>query len=355
MSNLPADKMQIEIERKDQTYRFDARSQEKLLYAGLRAGVPLPFECATGTCGSCKARLSHGSVNPGWQDAAGRKHLRSERRELLMCQATADSACKLRVVAGIRAFREDDICPDHYRGVVSKWEKLTRDVLRFEVSLPSPVKFHPGQFFVLQAPGVDGYRAYSMVNFAPQTDCLEFIIKQKPDGGFSNWAFGPAREDGEIALFGRLGRATFHADESHDLFMIAGGSGIAGLMSILEHGCQSDYFSRHKAELYFGVRTQEDLFFADRLASVKSRFPQNIGINIVFSEQAPDTRRLPESDWFSCQHGMVHEHALPAVSTGAANTMIYLAGPAPMVDALIRPLILDAKFAVNRIRYDKFS
>ena len=38
--------MLIEIEKKSQTYRFEAAEGEKILYAGLRAGVPLPFECA---------------------------------------------------------------------------------------------------------------------------------------------------------------------------------------------------------------------------------------------------------------------------------------------------------------------
>ena len=52
---------------------------------------------------------------------------------------------------------------------------------------------------------------------------------------------------------------------------------------------------------------------------------------------------------------MVHERALPAVLDGGGNTMHYLAGPAPMVDAIIRPLIVESKIPAHRIRYDKFS
>ncbi len=347
--------MLIEIEKKSQTYQFEANPGEKLLYAGLRAGIPLPFECATGTCGTCKARVNNGDVDEGWPQAPGKARFTPAKREILMCQCTAQSACNIIVPARIAPFREDDFNPDHHRGKITQYEKLTAEVLRFEVSLPNETEYHAGQFFVLNPPKIEGFRAYSMVNYSPKTATLKFILKQTPGGTFSKWAFEANRTAEEIDLFGPLGHATFHADEGHELFMIAGGSGVAGLMSILEHGKQIGYFKNHRADLYFGVRTPGDLFFKDRLIEIKNQFPKNIGIHVVFSNGPPTMQQLKGNDGLVYAHGMVHQHALPAVPEAGGNSMFYLAGPAPMVDALIRPLILEAKVPTDRIRYDKFS
>ena len=347
--------MLIEIEKKSQTYQFEANAGEKLLYAGLRAGVPLPFECATGTCGSCKARVNQGDVDEGWPEAPGKERFKAAKREILMCQCSAQSDCSLSVPTKIVAFRDDDINPDHHVGLITQYDMLTSDVLRFEVELPADRSFHAGQFFVLQVPGVNGFRAYSMVNYSTGTNRLEFIIQQNPTGALSKWMFDSDRSNAQIDLFGPLGRATFHPDESHDLFMIAGGSGIAGLMSILEHGRQVNHFKHHNVALYFGVRTPADFFFTERLRAVKAQFPDRVSINIAFSNEPPTSEQLSGNDGLNYLQGMVHEHALPAVLEGGGNTMHYLAGPAPMVDALIRPLILDSKVPADKIRYDKFN
>ncbi len=347
--------MLIEIAKKDQVHRFDALANEKLLYAGLRAGIPLPYECATGTCGTCRARLDQGELDPGWAEAPGRKNLRAARKEFLLCQATAQSDCNLTVPARLQPFRDDDFRPDHYIGVASNWGRLTADVARFEVRLPRPARFHAGQFFAIQAPGISGRRAYSMVNFEPQTDTLEFVIKRKPDGAFSGWAFDEARDRDEVELFGPLGRATFHTDEGHDLFLIAGGSGIAGLMSILEKASMTDYLDTHRVSLFFGVRTRADMFYADRLSAMRARHPDTLSINVVLSDEASGNVTSSDGESMPTRYGLVHDTALAAITPEAANTMVYIAGPQPMVDACIRPLILDLRIPAQMVRYDKFN
>ena len=347
--------MLIEIAKKDRIHRFDAAANEKLLYAGLRAGIPLPYECATGTCGTCRARLDRGELDLGWTDAPGRKNLRAARKEFLLCQATAQSACQLTVPARIRSFRDDDLCPDHHIGCASNWSRLTADVAGFEIGLPRPVRFHAGQFFIIKAPGISGRRAYSMVNFEERTDTLEFVIKKKPGGAFSGWAFDKTRDQDEVELFGPLGRATFHPDEGHDLFLIAGGSGIAGLMSILEKAEKTGYFNAHRASLFFGVRTRADMFYADRLSALQARHPDTLSIQVVLSDETTGNVTSPNGEPLPVRYGLVHDAALASIEPQASNTMVYIAGPQPMVDACIRPLILDLRIPAHRVRYDKFN
>ena len=347
--------MLIEIEKKGQTHSFEAAPEEKLLFAGLRAGISLPYECSTGTCGSCRARLKEGDLDFGWPDAPGHKNLKVEKNEFLMCQATAKTNCKLGVPSKIEPFRADDLIPLHLQATTLNLSMLSSDILRFEVKLDFPISFHAGQFFVIKAPGIDGYRAYSMVNYEASTNTLEFIIKQKQYGSFTDWISSSDRVNNEIEIFGPLGKATFHPDENHDLVMIAGGSGIAGLMSILEHGCKVNYFDSHKASLYFGIRTWDDMIFVERLNSMVKRFPINLSVQMVASQESSDSRPPESIGKLSHGYGWVHEAALNSMTPGQENTMAYIAGPQPLVDATIRPLITEIQLASGMIRYDSFS
>ena len=53
--------MQIILEGHDQPVA--AHAGDTLLTALLRAGLPFPFSCQTGSCGTCKCELVAGTVN----------------------------------------------------------------------------------------------------------------------------------------------------------------------------------------------------------------------------------------------------------------------------------------------------
>ena len=81
--------------------RFVARPGDTLLKAGLAAGLPLPYECASGTCGTCKARLLEGRVDSLWPDAPGlseRDRARGDR--ILCCQSVPSTPCRIQVIFG---------------------------------------------------------------------------------------------------------------------------------------------------------------------------------------------------------------------------------------------------------------
>ena len=83
--------MRIQVNARNRGYDFEALPGEKVLYAGLRAGIDLPYECATGTCGTCKAKVVSGRVRDGWAAAPGKKFVKPAANEFLMCQCAARS------------------------------------------------------------------------------------------------------------------------------------------------------------------------------------------------------------------------------------------------------------------------
>jgi toluene monooxygenase electron transfer component len=339
--------MRIQVNARNRGYEFDALPGEHILYAGLRAGIDLPYECATGTCGTCKAKLVSGRVADRWPGAPGKKYVKPQASEFLMCQCAADEALELEVSNFVYPVEPGACVPQACSGTVRNVRALAHDVMGFALELERPRDFDAGQFALLAAEGVEGYRAYSMCNYARGGRNLDFVVKRKPDGGFSEWLFGGDRDGARLEVFGPLGKATFEPALGKNLLCIAGGSGIAGMMSILARAEAAGYFKRHKGWVFFGVRTMKDAFFLEELSNF------NVEVTVALSdEDVPQENGLPKLRF---ERGLVHEVAKRAMAGKYQNVRAYVAGPPPAVDAAIRVLLLDAKLTTDNIRYDKFS
>lgn len=347
--------MKILLSARNQAYSFDCPPDEPILYAGLRHGLELPYECATGTCGTCKARLIGGDVHDAWPEAPGRSYLRRGGGELLMCQSVARADCSLEVTNVVRPMPPGACLAFAVGAAVRGVAPLTHDVVSLRLDLDQPVDFEAGQFMVMRVPGIPGWRAYSMANFDLRARGVVFVVKKKPGGGVSEWLFGGDVEGTRVELFGPLGRATFHPHIARDLLCIAGGSGIAGMMAILARACRDRYFDRHAGRVFFGVRTQKDVFFLDELAAFKARHPDRLEVTVALSDEevSPPLRAAHPELAFAT--GLVHAVAGEGMRDGFQNVRAYVAGPPPMVDAALRMLLLDARLTADNIRYDRFS
>jgi toluene monooxygenase electron transfer component len=293
-----------------------------------------------------------GNVEVRWKDAPGGKKLKPEKGDVLMCQARALSDCVLRVPSEIAVCVEKP--PRPRAGVIRGIRKLTGDVAHFELYLSEPMDFEAGQFVVLETGDLTGGRAYSMVNFEQAAGKLALVLKRKPGGRFSDWLFTRGAGEAHVDVFGPLGRAVFHPGEDRNILCIAGGSGIAGMMAILEHAVRVDYFQRHKGNVFFGVRTLADTFYLETLARYVEASHGNLGITIALSDESVDARTHADYPSLNLANGMVHDVAVRAMDGRYDNTIAYVAGPPVMVDAAIRALIVGG-VPISDIRYDKFG
>lgn len=345
--------MTVRIETKSGIFELDDMAGESILFTGLARGVMLPYECATGTCGTCRARVMSGDVDVRWNEAPGFAKLKREKGDVLMCQAHARGDCLLRVPSEVRTVEAPR--PRRLAGEVVAATRLTHDVMEFEVRLAAPLAFEAGQFVVISVDGMTGGRAYSMVNYAPETDRLVLVVKQKPGGGFSEWLFGRPVTGARVDLFGALGRATFGPADDQDLVIVAGGSGIAGMMSILDRAASIGHFARRRGHVFFGVRTLADGFYLEPLARHAERSGGALEVTLVLSHETPPSERHPAFPAIRLGSGFVHEAAVAALSGGAETSLAFVAGPPPMVDAAIRGLIATARIPSRSIRFDKFG
>ncbi|MET0918004.1 MAG: 2Fe-2S iron-sulfur cluster-binding protein [Burkholderiales bacterium] len=346
--------MRIQLNARNRAYHFEANPGARMLYCGLAAGINLPYECGSGTCGTCKARLIDGEIDDLWPEASGRKYLK-QAGEFLMCQCVARNDCTVEVANFVYNMDPGACIPEFRPGTISDTKALTRDVMGFSVELARPADFDAGQFVAMQVPGVPGYRGYSMVNFERGARRLDFVIKKKPGGGASEWLFNASAEGQDVDVFGPLGAATFYPNLGKNILCIAGGSGIAGIMSILSRARQERYFDQFHGYVFFGVRTFGDGFYLAELAELAGEFPDRLHVTIALSDEPISPEAQSAHPALAFEHGLVHEVAGKAMQGKYQNVRAYLAGPPPCVDASIRMLLLQAKLPADHIRYDKFS
>jgi len=152
-----------------------------------------------------------------------------------------------------------------------------------------------------------------------------------------------------------LGHATFRPDIPKHVLCIAGGSGIAGMMSILARACEAGHFAGWDGHVYFGIRGERDAFYLDELEAFRARYPARLAVTLALSDEDVSPALVARYPGFTVARGFVHAVAAEAMKGRYADVRAFVAGPPPMVDGCLRVLLREARLAPAEIRYDKFS
>ena len=150
---------------------------------------------------------------------------------------------------------------DEAQGVRSLWLKPNR---RFGT-------FRPGQHVLLELEinGARHGRCFSLSS-APRRDGLvRLTIKRKPDGPVS--AAAHALRPGQVVRIGRAQGAFAPRSASGPLLLLAGGSGITPMLSLLEAMAQAG--SDRDVVLLQSASTPDDILFAQSLGELATRMP----------------------------------------------------------------------------------
>jgi NAD(P)H-flavin reductase/quinol-cytochrome oxidoreductase complex cytochrome b subunit len=305
-----------------------ARAGETLLEAGLRAGLPLPYDCRAGGCGVCACTVLAGRVDQGdYQPAALTEAMRA-RGQALMCCAKALEDLEFEVDVPSLATGADDPGRLRRRATVSRMERLTADVIRLELTLPAgeSLAFQAGQYIniVLE----DGARrAFSFANAPGAGEHIELHVRLVPGGRFTTQVFERMREGDVLAFEGPVGRFTLR-DGPRPILFIAGATGFAPIKSIVE-----DAFRRGVVRpmwLYWGVRQRSDLYMAEA-AEAWAREHPNFHFVPVLSEAEDDAA-------WAGRRGLVHE-ALLADHPDLSGFEVYACGSTRMVETAVPDFI----------------
>lgn len=294
------------------------REGETLLDAGLRQGIPMPFECPNGGCGVCKGVLLNGTVDYGVYHKSVLSDAERAERKLLLCCATPQSDLEV-------AYEEGPAGREHarlYAAGVEAMDKLAHDVMRLLLRLPAgqSVPFQAGQFINIILD--DGERrAYSFATAPRHSDLIELHIRLQPDGRFTPLLFNEMKVGDTIHFEGPLGASAMR-DGEMPLILVAGATGFAPVKSMLEYAFEAGF--KRKLIFYWGVRRRRDLYLPD-LPEQWQREHANFSYIPVLSEPQPE-------DAWSGRSGLVHE-AILADFPNLSGYEIYACGSIRMVEA----------------------
>lgn len=351
-----ASQAQVTLRTKRDSAQFTVNCGERLLFAGLRNGLALPYECASGACGSCQAApvdVADGVLENLYPEAKAAATMPAGR--VLLCQTACHGNVDLRMFSKLAPLPDGEIRPDYLDGVIANVEQVAPDTMAFSVLTGKPLAFQAGQFAMVSAEGVPGFRAYSMTS-APGDECrIDFVVRTAARGAFSRWIESGAGGR-PVRIFGPLGRAVFSPQQAGDIACIVGGTGIAGIMSILEHASSSGYLAGHKAVLVFGVRTIADLFFRERLDALVEAARGNLDVTVAISA-AGDHPLPPAIGRLHLAPGLVVDVANKVLQKHTALTKgcFYLAGPPIVVERGAAMLREQYGIADSDMRFDNFQ
>ena len=326
-----------------------ASSDESLLQAALNQGLAFPHNCRAGGCGACKCRLVSGKV----KELTDKSYLLSagelQANYILACQSHPRSDVTVEVTL------EPD-SPDHAvvstEATIVGLKPLTADILEVELQLATSMPFTAGQYVEVSRfdthdtpqPVVRSYSFASAPGAESGSDLVRLFIKKVAGGHFTEWLFHAADVGEKLVLKGPYGN--FHLRPgTQPIIAVSGGSGLAPVKAILEQALR-DKKSGRDVVLYFGARTQHDLYGLQAIAEIQRHWIGRFEFIPVLSDEPAD------SDWTG-RRGLIPGHLTNASNAAFSQSQAYLCGPPPMVDACVAALV-QAGVDQNAVFFDKF-
>ncbi|MET0220434.1 MAG: benzoate 1,2-dioxygenase electron transfer component BenC [Tardiphaga sp.] len=319
------------------TQFIEAGEGESIADAAYRQAVNVPLDCANGVCGTCKARCQSGQYDPGGYSEDALTVAEAAEGYLLCCQARAESDMVVDIMATSQA------CKVRARGMVvdiADIEMLSPGRIRLSIAASAAElpMFLPGQYVNLSVINEPVGRSYSFAS-APGSDVARFLIRNVPGGRMSSYLATGARKGDQLRLDGPFG-SFYLRPPRRPLLLLAGGTGIAPILSMLEH-LATERDCRQPVDLVYGARNEEDLVELERIEALKAAIP-GFSYRTICSGHG---NRHPLT-------GRVTDH-LDASAVNGGDTDVYLCGPPDMVESA-RYHVIALGVPTERVYFEKF-
>jgi ferredoxin-NADP reductase/ferredoxin len=312
-----------------------------------RADGGIPFACKAGACGTCATPVLAGIESLG-------KVTAREARTLTELDLDLDTY-RLPCLKDVGASDITWGCPRNaadadkqlatYEVVVESYRPLNLSVaeIRFFVE-KTDFAFRPGQYVIFHIPDAPRMvrRSYSIST--PPSDQRHFeICVRSVAGGYGSNYVHRLRPGERLQVEGPYGHFVLDEDSQRDILMIATGTGISPIKSMLMH--LLDRRSLRRVRLFFGLRHDSDLFYTDLLRGLSAHYPA-FEHSVILSQ--PDPVR------WSGPRGRVTD-LIDAMVTAeeAAHTEVYLCGGQPMIETC-RDKLRSLGFADAAIHHERF-
>jgi 3-ketosteroid 9alpha-monooxygenase subunit B len=209
-------------------------------------------------------------------------------------------------------------------------------VLAVPADLLPRFAYRPGQFLTVRIPdgAATAARCYSLCS-APQTDQrLAITVKRVRDGRVSNWICDHVTAGAVLDIMPPAGGFTPDSLDD-DLVLVAGGSGITPVLSILKAVLAG---GRGRVVLVYANRDADSIIFADQLRRA----------------QAGHGDRLEIHHWLDSTHGPPTAGGIRDILCPYADRAAFVCGPAPY-QRLVRDVLGQLGVAADRVHIEHFD
>ena len=230
------------------------------------------------------------------------------------------------------------------RVVAKRVETPSAMTLRFESPLwPGHL---PGQHVDIRLTAEDGYqaqRSYSIAS-APEPGRLELTIEELEDGEVSPYLSNEVRPGDQLELRGPIGGYfTWTDDDGGPLLLIAGGSGIVPLMSMLRY--RQAVGSDVPATLLYSSRSWDDVIYRDEVAALSA----DPALRVVHTL----TRSHP-ADWSGYTRRIDADMLREVAGSPEAMGLAYVCGPTVLVENVASELV-GLGYPAGRVKTERFG
>jgi ferredoxin-NADP reductase len=155
-------------------------------------------------------------------------------------------------------------------------------------------------------------------------------VEKLPDGEASSYLVGELRVGDELELRGPIGGYfVWDVTRGGPVLLVAGGSGIVPLMSMMRHRAAKPTVV---ARLLYSSRTFDGIIFRQELGRLRDRAD---GLDVIHTL----TRTHPQ-DWAGYTGRVDAEMLAETAWPPDSGVAIYVCGPTPFVEAVARALVL---------------
>ena len=224
----------------------------------------------------------------------------------------------------------------------------TAKVKSFTLTLPDWMRHRAGQHYDIRLTEEDGYqaqRSYSIASEPEREGEVDITIERINDGEVSTYMHDVLVPGDRLEARGPIGGYfVWEATMTEPLLLIAGGSGIVPLMSMLRHRAAAGAMTATR--LLYSSRNFEDVIYYNELEKLRA---ENNGLQIFHTL----TRSQPvgwEGYARRIDQNMLKEVAGPMDS----SVQVFICGPTLLVEAAANTLV-KIGIKADQIRTERFG
>ena len=208
--------------------------------------------------------------------------------------------------------------------------------------------FKPGQHVDVRLTAPDGYqarRSYSIASAPEDLPNIEIAIELMPGGEVSPFFHEVVEAGDAIEVRGPIGGPfSWSIEDGGPVLMLAGGSGIAPIMSMIRH--RGANASEIPMGLIYSVRSLDDLLYGDELARMAAERPE--------VRYLPTLTRAHPLSWDGHVGRIAESWIRDLIRETKAPRWTFVCGSSGFVEAAAE-LALRAGILADRIRTERFG